>query len=668
MPFISVFLPERDNMLKNIFYIIFLYLILPVTLHGQSPLVDSLLSVADTTRSDELKSEIFNQLAFERLPEDYSQGLAYAYLGLEFALNTRNAELIANSYVRIANTYSFLKIYDIALNYYRTALSYLDSIPESQTRGRIYTFVGQTYYEMNLPDSALLHYQMARNLSRSNDAWNAILDFFTGEAYTKTKEVDSALFYLNRAGAYYDSLKNTNMTMECYMTMAEMFHESGDLNKALNNLLTAEKYALDNLSSRYSCQVEQKLAKLYHQKGLTTTSQHHLQLADSALSLNPDPELEAQQHLLYADWYLAKHDYKNSYHSREKYFSLQDSLEKDKTKTIQEVLEIRYQTESKTGEINLLQKDYEIGMIRRKRSELLKLIGTITTIIFLLIVMLMIISVLLKRRTTKKLDLQTSSMQALNRELQMKEQARKQEKQVRDKLFSVISHNLIEPFHILLGYTSRMSTLGEEYPRKEIKRNAGLIHDSAKRLHFLLENLLQWSRLQMHRIKYHPTYFDINNLISRVLDTLQILLVKKKISVNINLPEESIVFADESLIEVVMRNLIHNSIKYSNPGAKISISGQKIGQDMRITVEDQGSGIDPEDQKNLFVLDKHFSRKGTEAEEGTGLGLIIVREILRMHNREISLVSKKGEGTTVTFSLPLVRENFSNHGRAETNL
>ena len=655
-------------MLRNLFYIIFLYLSLSAPLPGQNPLVDSLLSVADTTRSDKLKSEIFNQLAFERLPEDYSQSLAYAYLGLEFALNTGNAELVANSYVRIANTYSFLKIYDIALNYYRTALSYLDSIPESQIRGSIYTFVGQTYYEMNLPDSALLHYQMARNLSRSNDAWNAILDFFTGEAYAQAQESDSALFYLNRAGAYYESLRNTNMVMECYLTLAEMFHESGDLNKALKNLLTAEKYALDNLSSRFSCLVEQQLAKLYLQKGFTTTSRYHLHLADSALSLNPDPEREAKQYLLYADWYLAKHEYKNSYHSREKYFSLQDSLEKEKTKTIQEVLEIRYQTESKTGEINLLQKEYEIGMIRRKRSALLNLIGTITTIIFLLIVILMIVSVLLKRRTTKKLDLQTSRMQALNRELQVKEKARKQEKQVRDKLFSVISHNLIEPFKVLLGYTSRMSTMEEECPREEIKINAGLIHDSAKRLHFLLENLLQWSRLQMRRIKCHPIYFDINNLISRVLDTLQILLVKKKISVNIDLPEESIVFADESLIEVVMRNLIHNSIKYSIPGTIISISGQKNGQDMRITIEDQGSGIGPEDQKNLFVLDKHFSRKGTEGEEGTGLGLIIVREILKMHSREVFLVSQKGKGTTITFSLPLVRESFSNHNGTEVNL
>ncbi|NOY36809.1 MAG: hypothetical protein GXO83_04475 [Chlorobi bacterium] len=651
--------------MKIRYHILPLILILILTLpsKAQTRKLDSLQSILDTTTSDERKASLFNEMSKTILPSDYTRGLSYAYLSLEFALRSKNQADIGHAYMRIANTYSFVDVQDIALDYYKQGLPYLEKAGDSLSLVLTHTFIGQTYFGIQQYDSALIHYRMARKLIKPllPNLWYGFLDMFEGELFSKTGQPDSAQKYLEHALDFYTRSGNKNMIMESCLQLADFYSAQNKESKAYAYLIQAESTGKKIPSSHFYCRVEQKLAEYFISTGNNHAALIHLQRADTSLLLKPVAVLREKQYQLYANYYSIKKDYRPAFYARKRYLRIKDSLYQERLNHIQELMEIRYQTESKTGEIELLQKDYNIQLLKSRKNETYRRIGIAAIVVLSITLLLIIFFLIFKQRSANRLKLKKEELQKINDQLKVKEKARLHEKQIRDKLFSIIAHDLINPFNILLGFTALLYEEIQEYSREEVKRYAGLIHDSAKRLQFLLENLLQWSRLQTGRITFHPGYFEIKNVINRIITAFQIMTDKKKIRIEFHLPDETIVFGDESLIEVVLRNLIHNAIKYSKPDSQINIVGRNSENQLFLEVKDMGIGIEPQDAKKLFNLEHHFTKKGTAGEDGTGLGLILVKEILKMHNRELRYYTKPGEGSTFIFSLPLTRDKFSNH-------
>jgi signal transduction histidine kinase len=182
---------------------------------------------------------------------------------------------------------------------------------------------------------------------------------------------------------------------------------------------------------------------------------------------------------------------------------------------------------------------------------------------------------------------------------------------------------------------------------------ARTINDSSHQLYSLVENLLNWSRTQRNKMRFEPVELNISSAIEDTINLLKPNFTQKNISLEKRLISEKLAYADKNMVEMVIRNLITNAIKFTPENGKIRISLTEKDQEIRVEVSDNGIGINSEDQAKLFRIDSNFSKKGTNGEGGTGLGLIICKEFVEKNNGRIWVKSNPGEGTSFFFTIPL---------------
>lgn len=222
----------------------------------------------------------------------------------------------------------------------------------------------------------------------------------------------------------------------------------------------------------------------------------------------------------------------------------------------------------------------------------------------------------------------------------------------KDKLFSIIAHDLKSPFTALLGFSEYLANYLEDLSPEEIKDFAFSIHKSASGVFKLIENLLQWSRLQLGRMDYAPVKFNLNDLADETVQLYQANSVKKKIRLEMNLENGLYAFADKQMAETVLRNLISNALKFTETGGSVLLSASRQDGFIKISVLDNGQGIEEEKLRKLFNPGEHITTSGTNQEKGTGLGLLICKEFIEKNGGAIQIESKVGEGSRFTFTLP----------------
>lgn len=222
----------------------------------------------------------------------------------------------------------------------------------------------------------------------------------------------------------------------------------------------------------------------------------------------------------------------------------------------------------------------------------------------------------------------------------------------KDKFFSIIAHDLKNPFNSLLGFSELMMKNLSKYTLEEIERFIGIIHGTSKNAYNLLENLLNWSRTQTGTIEFSPGTYDLNEIIFSNLDFVKNYALKKNIKINYESTGKFFVDIDKNMIDTVFRNLLTNSIKFSYPGEKVDIKIEEQGTDYQISIKDYGIGIEEENLEKLFRIDSKYSSFGTNNEKGSGLGLIISKEFIERNKGKIWVNSEFGKGSEFIFTLP----------------
>ena len=222
----------------------------------------------------------------------------------------------------------------------------------------------------------------------------------------------------------------------------------------------------------------------------------------------------------------------------------------------------------------------------------------------------------------------------------------------KDKFFSIIAHDLRNPFHSILGFTELLMRNYTDFEDTKKQEFIGLIYESSQHAHNLLENLLQWSRTQTDRIKYNPSKQSLYRIIDETVQVLNASLKKKSLIFNSEIQKDIFVYVDKNMIELVIRNLLSNAIKFTPSGGKISVSAKDDEKFLIVSISDTGVGIDPEDLPRLFQFEEFHTTTGTSGEPGTGLGLIICQEFIKKHGGEITIKSEIDKGSTFTFTLP----------------
>lgn len=228
----------------------------------------------------------------------------------------------------------------------------------------------------------------------------------------------------------------------------------------------------------------------------------------------------------------------------------------------------------------------------------------------------------------------------------------------KDKFFSIIAHDLKNPFNDLMGFTQLLALNIEKYDKSKIEQFVNIIHQSSKLAYNLLENLLDWSRSQTGTLKFNPEKIPINKLVDENIDLLESTARNKSIQIYSEFDKELFAFADKNMVRTIIRNLISNAIKYTNQGGHINIKSYSDNKVCEISVSDSGIGISEENIAKIFKIDESFSTIGTEREKGTGLGLILCKEFVEKSGGKLWVKSEPNKGSTFFFTLPLPEPEF----------
>jgi len=229
----------------------------------------------------------------------------------------------------------------------------------------------------------------------------------------------------------------------------------------------------------------------------------------------------------------------------------------------------------------------------------------------------------------------------------------------RDKFFSIISHDLKGPFSALLGYTQLLTDDYDHFDDAKRRSFCADIYKASKYLYRMMENLLDWSRIQSGRIKCNPRMLALVRIIHVCLVTLQPQADAKNIRICYDIAKDIRIFGDSEMIALVMRNLLSNAVKFSHQGSVIRIDCRSVNGFQEITIADTGIGINAENIKKLFRTDIHYVTKGTDKELGTGLGLIMCKEFVEKNGGRIWVESKRGKGSRFRFTVPQIPEDLN---------
>jgi len=222
----------------------------------------------------------------------------------------------------------------------------------------------------------------------------------------------------------------------------------------------------------------------------------------------------------------------------------------------------------------------------------------------------------------------------------------------KDKFFSILAHDLKNPFNVLLPISQTLAQDAKRMDLEQIEEAASLLNSAVKQEFNLLKNLLEWSRSQMGNIAYNPKETDLDQLVKSNILLHEVNMNKKQISVSVQKIGNTIAFVDEYMIDTVIRNLLSNAIKFTDTGGNIEVSLNNSQNRLILSVKDNGIGISIENQKKLFRIDTNYTRIGTNDEQGTGLGLILCKEFTDKNNGLISVTSELRKGSTFTVTLP----------------
>lgn len=240
----------------------------------------------------------------------------------------------------------------------------------------------------------------------------------------------------------------------------------------------------------------------------------------------------------------------------------------------------------------------------------------------------------------------------LNTKLLKSEAELKESNASKDKFFSIIAHDLKVPFTSFLGFTDYLATEIGDLTKEEINMIASQMNRSAHNVFNLLENLLHWARMQTDKIPFEPRIFHLNDALENIIPLFEPVAAKKGISLDIPAYRDLELFADQQMLQTIIRNLVSNAIKFTNTGGTVSLRAEEKKEFIQISVNDTGVGMDEKVRKKLFALDKGLTTLGTSNEKGTGLGLILCKEFVEKHKGTIFVESSPGKGSSFIFRLP----------------
>lgn len=335
---------------------------------------------------------------------------------------------------------------------------------------------------------------------------------------------------------------------------------------------------------------------------------------------------------------LKKNNLEDAIRYQTQYYAYKDSIQNLETTQYLADLRTEYEVGLKQKQVNLL-------LEQQRNTHIIIITGSLLLVAFIFLIILVFNSFRSKNKLSIQLEKQNEDLEVLNRS--------------KDKFFSIISHDLRGPVHTLGGLITVCQMYLKDGNPKQITNIVDQMGGSVQRLIMLLDNLLNWAMNQRGQFPYVPEKLDLKDLITKVMEMYKDNAVAKEIDLSYGIPEEHcFLYGDRNTISTILRNLVHNAIKFTNKGGEVLLTASTLKEEgvCQIKVADNGVGMSKEKVEKLFQLDTAVSTSGTIGESGLGLGLQLVHEFTQKNKGKIEVSSELNKGTTFVISLPLFQE------------
>lgn len=521
---------------------------------------------------------------------------------------------IAGCYNNLGIIASEFNDYDVAIEYTQKAYVINNKINNTSDIATNYNNLGTYYHEMKEYSKALNYYFMNLNLLEELDDKTSLSYTLNniGEIYNDKKKYSEALPYYYRALEIQKEINSSTGIAVSKLNLGDVYLKNGDLENAHKFL--------------YECL---KISKKIGYR-----------------------DVQSDCYELLAKYYEKKENFSEAFKNSQLFSETEDSIFSEQSSRRFAEMQVSFESELKDREIELLKRNEEFRNLHLMKQKNRIIYLAISLLLITFLVLLVLRSFFLRKKNLQFIKKKNIELFYSSKKLKKSEIRLKNTNENMDRFFSIIAHDLINPFHALLTLAEMLNNQNEELKKEEVVKYSQLINTSAKNLYNLLNNLLQWTKAQTGKLDNRPEYLDASYLVINVTALLNIAAREKKIKLISSIDKNHKVYCDENLLSTILRNLIHNAIKYSKKGGEIEISTVVKNDFVEFSIMDNGIGISKTNLDNLFDIKHSFSTKGTNNEEGTGLGLILCKEFVEIMGGKIWAENTPETGTTFKFTVP----------------
>lgn len=555
---------------------------------------------------------------------EYTKARDFGLKGLEFAENLKDSSEIGVNFSVIAGAY-------LRLGDYEKSAQILDkSIELALLRNRKdelasdYNSLAAVYSYLKKDSLSIQYFQKSIDISRelNDESMLATALGNQGEKFIKLKQYDKAIAVFNEAIDINVRNKKPYNVAIARGNLASVYSDLKDYDKA-------EKLYSDALQVFRENKKRNTIAKTAYELGVLYERKREPAKAIPLLNESAAVSKEIGFKFMERNSYKALHRiYTKQLNNPamalpflEKAMEINDSLYQESSAKQAEELNVKYETAEK--EAQLVKQEAELT-----KTKLQRLIFSLAAIFALLLAAMLYYMYRIRRRQNRELT-------ELNA--------------TKDKLFSIVSHDLKSPMIAQRLAVENILDNLDSYDAEKIHANLSLFHQATEVQLELLQNLLNWAHIQTGKMKFRPLPFDLFEVITEAADLYQLPAQHKGIKISTEVEKNTIAVADKQMIHTVLRNLINNAVKFSHENGEIRIKAVKQNDKVTVTVQDNGVGINEENLKDLLSLGKNRTTQGTKGEAGSGLGLIITKELLERNGSELKIKSEKNKGTEVEF-------------------
>ena len=611
--------------------------------------VANIFNKLQQAKTDTDRANVYYSLSRFYWNTDADSTILMGQKSLAIATSAHFEKGMALAYLTMGVGYGTKGMYPEALDCDLKALRLSEKLGLEGLSGNNYSNIAIVYSNMGDLPRALDYFRRALQITRQFSDQHGLAQAYInmGDIFTKQTQLDSALAYTSEALHISEKIHDSSSLSISLSNIGDIYVKKEDPLVALNyfkrSLQISEAiHDQDGVSYNFN-----SMANAYHLHGQYKESIHYaLASLKVARELNAKEMIKDAYHTLYTD-YQDLGDFKEALAWRNREIALTDSLYNlNKEKQIK-ILQSGYDLEKKQHQVDLLIKDKLLQHEELRQSRLLYYFSIAGAILLIIWATILTGSNLQKKRINHLLE-------ARNQEIVDQNQQLADLNAVKNKLLSIISHDLRSPIVTLKGFVDLIN--GNLLSPEQIRYFGAQMDESLTSTSTLLDNLLFWAKTQMEGLKANQKSFDLLQVLEQNRRLATVKANKKKITIqNEKADGPVLAYADEVMVDIVIRNLVDNALKYCREGDSIYLSANYVPGGVSVTIRDTGKGIAIEDQDKIFTSIS-YTTTGTSHERGSGLGLSLCKELIEKNKGKIVFESKPGVGTSFTFTLPLANE------------